>query len=44
MDRYKINAIPVQILFDGSGHELVRHAGFWPEEDIIVELINAGIN
>ncbi|MFA5399066.1 MAG: thioredoxin fold domain-containing protein [Dehalococcoidia bacterium] len=44
MDRYKINAIPVQILFDGSEHELVRHAGFWPEEDIIVELIKAGIN
>lgn len=44
MDRYKINAIPVQILFDSSGHELVRHAGFWAEEDIVVELSKAGIN
>jgi len=44
MDRYHINAIPVQILFDFSGNELVRHAGFWSEEDITAELIKAGIN
>ncbi len=44
MDRYKINAIPVQILFDSTGHELVRHAGFWSEQDIVVELGQAGIN
>jgi len=44
MDRYNINAIPVQILFDSGGRELVRHAGFWSEEDIIVELVKAGID
>jgi thioredoxin 1 len=44
MDKYDINAIPVQILFDGSGRELIRHTGFWSEEDITAELIKAGIN
>jgi thioredoxin 1 len=44
MDRYHINAIPVQILFDSSGSEITRHAGFWAEEDITAELIKAGIN
>jgi thioredoxin 1 len=43
MDRYHINAIPVQILFDSSGSEITRHAGFWSEEDITAELIKAGI-
>ena len=44
MDKYDINAIPVQILFDGSGQEITRHTGFWSEEDITAELIKAGIN
>jgi thioredoxin 1 len=44
MDRYDINAIPVQILFNSDGQEITRHMGFWSEEDIIAELIKAGIN
>jgi thioredoxin 1 len=44
MDRYDIKAIPEQILFDGSGQQLIRHKGFWSEEDINAELIKAGIN
>jgi len=44
MDRYGINAIPVQILFNSNGQEITRHMGFWSEEDIIAELIKEGIN
>ena len=44
MDRYTIDAIPVQVLFDGHGQEFIRHEGFWPEEDIQAELIKVGIN
>jgi thioredoxin 1 len=43
MDRYDIKAIPEQILFDGSGKQLIRHKGFWSEEDINAELTKAGI-
>jgi thioredoxin 1 len=44
MDKYDINAIPIQILFDSQGREIIRHVGFWSEEDITAELIKAGIN
>jgi thioredoxin 1 len=44
MNKYDIKAIPEQILFDGSGQQLIRHTGFWSEEDITAELIKAGIN
>jgi thioredoxin 1 len=44
MSRYDIKAIPEQIIFDSSGQQLVRHTGFWSEEDITAELIKAGIN
>lgn len=44
MDKYDIKAIPEQILFDSQGREIIRHKGFWAEEDINAELIKAGIN
>lgn len=33
--KYKINSIPVQIIFDAEGKELWRHTGFISEEDIL---------
>ncbi|MBU8901606.1 MAG: thioredoxin family protein [Victivallales bacterium] len=33
--KYKINSIPVQIIFDAEGKELWRHTGFMSEENIL---------
>ena len=33
--KYKINSIPVQIIFDAEGKELWRHTGFISEENIL---------
>ncbi len=40
---YKVMAIPTQIGFDCSGKELFRHVGFWPKEQIIIQLSKLGI-
>lgn len=41
--QYGIMAIPTQIFFDSSGHELARHIGFLPKEEIITQLKKMGI-
>jgi FKBP-type peptidyl-prolyl cis-trans isomerase 2 len=41
--QYGIMAIPTQIVFDGSGKEIIRHMGLWPREDIIAQLKKMGI-
>jgi len=43
-NQYGIKAIPTQILFDSQGKELVRHLGYWPPEEMALELIKIGIN
>ncbi len=42
--QYGIMAIPTQIFFDSSGTETIRHIGFYPKEDIIVQLKKMGID
>ncbi len=37
-DRMGIRVIPTQILVDATGEEVIRHEGFWPLEDIEMEL------
>lgn len=41
--RYGINSIPVQILFDEKGNEIFRHDGAWPKSEIIGRLQEIGI-
>jgi thioredoxin 1 len=42
-NRYKVMAIPTQIIFDGGSKELYRHAGFWPKDQIVTQLGKFGI-
>jgi len=41
--QYGIVAIPTQICFDSSGKEVKRHIGFWPKEEMIVQLEEMGV-
>ena len=41
--KYGITLIPTQIFFDASGKEVFRHQGFMPEEDIVVQLKQMGV-
>ncbi len=41
---YGIMAIPTQIFFDRTGNEVTRHVGFWPKEEIIIQLEQMGID
>jgi thioredoxin 1 len=40
---YKVMAIPTQIGFDSSGKEVFRHIGFWPKDQIILQLAKLGV-
>lgn len=42
--KYGINLIPTQVFLDASGKELMRHEGFYPEEDIDKFLQSQGVN
>jgi hypothetical protein len=33
-----VRLIPTQILIDAKGEEIIRHEGFWPLEDIELEM------
>jgi len=37
-EKYSIEVMPVQIIFDSSGNEMVRHAGSLPKEQIVAQL------
>lgn len=41
--KYRIMTIPTQIVFSGSGKELIRHSGLWPIGNIIAQLKKMGI-
>jgi len=41
--KYKIRLIPTQVFLDESGKELMRHEGFFPEEDIDEFLQSRGL-
>ena len=42
-EKYGIRVMPVQILFDGSGREVARHAGFLPRKDIVAAFESMGV-
>lgn len=41
--KYKVLAIPTQVIFNSSGEEISRHVGLWPREQIEAELNKLGI-
>ena len=41
--KYKIRLIPTQVFLDENGKELMRHEGFFPEEDIDEFLQSKGL-
>jgi thioredoxin 1 len=41
---YSIKLIPTQVFLDENGNEILRHEGFFPEEDIDKFLISRGLN
>ena len=41
--RLGIRAIPTQIFYDATGHEIGRHVGFMSEKDIIDQLARMGV-
>jgi thioredoxin 1 len=43
-DRYKIELIPTQVLFDTAGKEIFRHQGFFSHDDILAKFRELGVN
>lgn len=41
--KYKVRAIPTQILFDASGKEVYRHEGFIPETELVKKFAEIGV-
>lgn len=37
-DAMRVRVIPTQILIDAKGEEVIRHEGFWPLQDIELEM------
>lgn len=44
INEYKVNLIPTQIFYDGSGKELYRHEGFYSKNDILRKWKDLGID
>ncbi|MGC9316706.1 MAG: TlpA family protein disulfide reductase [Armatimonadota bacterium] len=42
-DRYGVQTIPTQVIYDADGNEVFRHIGFWPKEDIDAKLKELGV-
>lgn len=42
--KYGINLIPTQVFLDASGKEIMRHEGFYPEDEIDKFLLSQGVN
>lgn len=42
--KYGIDLIPTQVFLDANGKEIMRHEGFFPEEDIDKFLQSQGVN
>lgn len=42
-EKYGIQSIPTQIIFDREGKEVFRHIGFWSKEDILAKLRELGL-
>ncbi|RCK73327.1 MAG: Thioredoxin [Ignavibacteriae bacterium] len=42
-EQYKIKVIPTQVFLDSKGNEIMRHEGFFPEEEIDKFLLSKGL-
>jgi thioredoxin 1 len=42
--KYGIDLIPTQVFLDADGKEIMRHQGFYPEDDIDKFLQSQGVN
>jgi thioredoxin 1 len=42
-EKYSVKLIPTQVFLDQNGKEYFRHAGFFPEEDVIAVLKMKGV-
>lgn len=43
-DKYGIQSIPTQLIYDSGGKEVFRHLGFWPKDEILAKFKELGIN
>ena len=43
-DKYGIQTIPTQVIYDSSGKEVFRHIGFYPKAEIIAKFKELGID
>lgn len=43
-EQYGIDLIPTQVFKDSTGKEIMRHQGFFPEEEIDKFLLSQGLN
>ena len=43
LKEYHLVVIPTQIFFDSNGKEVSRHLGFMPEEEIVAQLMDMGV-
>jgi thiol-disulfide isomerase/thioredoxin len=41
--RYGVQSIPVQIFYDKTGREILRHIGFFPQDQIEKQLLEMGV-
>jgi thiol-disulfide isomerase/thioredoxin/ribosomal protein L12E/L44/L45/RPP1/RPP2 len=41
--RYGIRSIPVQVFYERNGQEVFRHAGFYPQEEVLKQLAELGV-
>jgi len=42
-DKYGVQTIPTQVIYDSSGKEVFRHIGFFPKEEIVSKLAELGV-
>lgn len=40
---HKVMVMPTQVVFDPSGKEVARHMGYWPKDEFLSALANAGL-
>jgi len=43
-DKYGIQQIPTQVIYDSSGKEVFRHIGFYPKDEILAKFKELGID
>ena len=40
---HKVMVMPTQVVFDPNGKEVARHMGYWPKDEFLSTLANAGL-